>query len=164
MTLCRRCLRRLILFPNWFYFNIYEISARGPAAIVVPLSIMRMRRSHLRRFAAEQGIDELFVGRSRERGSASAVGQEAARLAGGTVMLAFDRMAHWLPSGVHIQPSTRKVAIKRAEKWLLERFEMSDGLGAIYPAMMNRDHCAEVLWGTRTTIRSLFGRWTSSRS
>ena len=25
----------------------------------------------------------------------------------------------------------------RAEKWMLERFEMSDGLGAIYPSMMN---------------------------
>ena len=29
------------------------------------------------------------------------------------------------------------MALKRAEKWLLERFEMSDGLGAIYPAMLN---------------------------
>jgi squalene-hopene/tetraprenyl-beta-curcumene cyclase len=27
--------------------------------------------------------------------------------------------------------------LKKAEKWMLERFEMSDGLGAIYPAMMN---------------------------
>jgi squalene-hopene/tetraprenyl-beta-curcumene cyclase len=37
---------------------------------------------------------------------------------------------------VHIRP-LRNVAMKMAEKWLLERFEMSDGLGAIYPAMMN---------------------------
>ena len=27
--------------------------------------------------------------------------------------------------------------MKKAEKWMLERFEMSDGLGAIYPSMMN---------------------------
>jgi squalene-hopene/tetraprenyl-beta-curcumene cyclase len=29
------------------------------------------------------------------------------------------------------------VALKKAEKWMLERFEKSDGLGAIYPAMLN---------------------------
>jgi squalene-hopene/tetraprenyl-beta-curcumene cyclase len=37
---------------------------------------------------------------------------------------------------VHIRP-LRKIALKKAEKWILERFEMSDGLGAIYPAMLN---------------------------
>ncbi len=34
-------------------------------------------------------------------------------------------------------PWLRKLALKKAEKWMLERLEMSDGLGAIYPAMMN---------------------------
>ena len=29
------------------------------------------------------------------------------------------------------------MALKKAKKWMLERFEMSDGLGAIYPAMLN---------------------------
>ena len=37
---------------------------------------------------------------------------------------------------VYIRP-LRKLALKKAEKWMLERLEMSDGLGAIYPAMMN---------------------------
>src|SRR6201989_3694530 len=37
---------------------------------------------------------------------------------------------------VHVRP-LRSIALKSAEKWMLERFEMSDGLGAIYPAMMN---------------------------
>src|SRR5438045_5245702 len=31
----------------------------------------------------------------------------------------------------------RSVGLRQAEKWTLERFEMTDGLGAIYPAMMN---------------------------
>src|SRR5438045_6757528 len=31
----------------------------------------------------------------------------------------------------------RSVGLRQAEKWTLERFEMSDGLAAIYPAMMN---------------------------
>ena len=42
---------------------------------------------------------------------------------------------HW-SEAVHIRP-LRKLALKRAEKWMLERLEMTDGLGAIYPAMLN---------------------------
>src|SRR6202042_2764740 len=49
--------------------------------------------------------------------------------------LLLDRMVHWAER-VHIRP-LRAMALRRAEKWMLERFEMSDGLGAIYPAMMN---------------------------
>ena len=46
-----------------------------------------------------------------------------------------DRMTHWFER-VHVRP-LRSIALKSAEKWMLERFEMSDGLGAIYPSMMN---------------------------
>ncbi len=56
-------------------------------------------------------------------------------MAGGISFLLTDRMAHWFER-VHIRP-LRKMALKKAEKWMLERFEMSDGLGAIYPAMLN---------------------------
>ena len=54
--------------------------------------------------------------------------------------LFIDRMTHWFER-VHIRP-LRKMALKHAEKWMLERFEMSDGLGAIYPAMLNCDRRA----------------------
>ncbi len=37
---------------------------------------------------------------------------------------------------VHLRP-LRKLALKKAEHWMLERLEMTDGLGAIYPAMLN---------------------------
>ena len=49
--------------------------------------------------------------------------------------LSLDRLTHWFER-VHIRP-LRSLALKKAEKWMLERFEMSDGLGAIYPSMMN---------------------------
>ena len=48
--------------------------------------------------------------------------------------LVFDRLTHWFE--VHVRP-LRWLALKRAEQWILERFEMSDGLGAIYPSMLN---------------------------
>jgi squalene-hopene/tetraprenyl-beta-curcumene cyclase len=37
---------------------------------------------------------------------------------------------------VHLRP-VRTLALKRAEEWMLARLEMTDGLGAIYPAMLN---------------------------
>jgi squalene-hopene/tetraprenyl-beta-curcumene cyclase len=122
----------IVLFPNWFYFNIYEISSwsRG---ILVPLAILYAKKP-FKKLAPEQGIDELFVG-----GRANAV----LRLRLDTKKLVtwrnffiiLDRLMH-LAERVHIRP-LRKLAIKKAEKWLLERLEMSDGLGAIYPAMLN---------------------------
>jgi hypothetical protein len=50
----------LILFPKWWYFNIYEISAWS-RAILVPLSIIYANKP-FKKIPPEQGIDELFVG------------------------------------------------------------------------------------------------------
>ncbi len=46
-----------------------------------------------------------------------------------------DRLIHWCER-IHIRP-LRSLALKKAQKWMLERLEMSDGLGAIYPAILN---------------------------
>ncbi len=50
----------IVLFPNWFYFNIYEISSWS-RAILVPLSIAYAKKP-FKKIPPEQGIDELFVG------------------------------------------------------------------------------------------------------
>src|SRR5712692_8550370 len=50
----------IVLFPNWFWFNIYEISSWS-RAILVPLSIAYAKKP-LKKIPAEQGIDELFPG------------------------------------------------------------------------------------------------------
>ncbi len=50
----------LVLFPNWCYFNIYEISSWS-RAILVPLSIAYAKKP-FKKLAPENGIDELFVG------------------------------------------------------------------------------------------------------
>jgi squalene-hopene/tetraprenyl-beta-curcumene cyclase len=38
-------------------------------------------------------------------------------------------------SGAH--SAAAQAGAEAAEKWMLERLEMTDGLGAIYPAMLN---------------------------
>ncbi|HXE09314.1 MAG TPA: squalene--hopene cyclase [Acidobacteriaceae bacterium] len=122
----------LITFPKWFYFNIYEISSWS-RAILVPLSIAYAKKP-FKKIPAEQGIDELFVG-GRANADLHLKWDKKNWISWRNFFLFTDRMVHWFER-IHIRP-LRNVALKMAEKWLLERFEMSDGLGAIYPAMMN---------------------------
>src|SRR5271167_3068277 len=112
----------IVLFPNWCYFNIYEISAWS-RAILVPLSIAYAKKP-FKKIPPEQGIDELFVG-----GKANA--KLHLRWAKKVVswrnfFLLLDRVTHMFER-VHIRP-LRTMALKSAEKWMLARFEKSDGL------------------------------------
>src|SRR3979490_684801 len=103
----------LVLFPNWCYFNIYEISSWS-RAILVPLSIAYAKKP-FKKLAPENGIDELFVG-----GRANAklrLRWDRERLVGWrNFFLVADRLFHWAER-VHIRP-LRKVAIRKAEKWI----------------------------------------------
>ncbi|HEX8816439.1 MAG TPA: squalene--hopene cyclase [Terriglobales bacterium] len=121
----------IVLFPNWFWFNIYEISSWS-RAILVPLSICYAKKP-FKKIPDEMGVDELFVG-GREK-SRMRLHWSKKLVSWRNFFLCLDRMTHWFEA-VHIRP-LRSLAIKKAEKWMLERLEMSDGLGAIYPAMLN---------------------------
>ncbi|HEY2861310.1 MAG TPA: squalene--hopene cyclase [Terracidiphilus sp.] len=122
----------IVLFPNWFYFNIYEISAWS-RSILVPLAIIYAKKP-FKKIPREQGIDELFVD-GRETSKLRLRWDKKSLISWRNFFIAIDRMMHWAEA-VHLRP-VRKWALKRAEKWMLQRLEMSDGLGAIYPAMMN---------------------------
>jgi len=122
----------IVLFPKWFYFNIYEISSWS-RSILVPLAIMFARKPY-KKIAPEQGIDELFVG-GRANSTLRLRMNRKSIFSWRNFFLVLDRIMHWAEA-VHIRP-LRKLALRRAEKWILERLEMTDGLGAIYPAMLN---------------------------
>ena len=122
----------IVLFPNWFYFNIYEISAWS-RSILVPLAIIYAKKPY-KKIPAEQGIDELYVG-GRDNAILRLRMDRKNIISWRNFFLIIDRLMHW-SEAIHIRP-LRKLALKRAEKWMLERLEMSDGLGAIYPAMLN---------------------------
>ncbi len=121
----------IVLFPNWCYFNVYEISAWS-RAILVPLSIAYAKKP-FKKIAPEQGIEELFVG-GRENADLH-LRWDKKVFSWRNFFLLADRATHWFER-VHVRP-LRKVALKKAEQWMLARLEMSDGLGAIYPAMLN---------------------------
>ena len=122
----------IVLFPRWFYFNIYEISSWS-RSILVPLAIMYAKKPY-KKIPPERGIDELFVG-GRANSDLGLQLDRRAWISWRNFFILVDRILHFAEA-VHLRP-VRRLAIKRAEKWLLDRLEMSDGLGAIYPAMLN---------------------------
>ena len=122
----------IVLFPNWFYFNIYEISSWS-RSILVPLAIIYAKKPY-KKIPPEQGINELFVG--GRANSILRLRRDRKRLfSWRNFFIVLDRMMHWAEA-VHLRP-VRTIALRKAEKWLLERLELTDGLGAIYPAMLN---------------------------
>ena len=121
----------IVLFPRWFWFNIYEISAWS-RAILVPLSIAYAKKP-FKKIPDDMGVGELYVG-GRENADLH-LKWDTKVISWRNFFLVLNHVTHWFER-VHVRP-LRSLALKQAEKWMLERFEMSDGLGAIYPAMMN---------------------------
>jgi squalene-hopene/tetraprenyl-beta-curcumene cyclase len=122
----------IVLFPNWFYFNIYEISSWS-RSILVPLAIIYAKKPY-KKIPPEQGIDELFVG-GRANSNLRLRWDRKRWFSWRNFFIALDRMMHWAEA-VHLRP-VRSVALRKAERWMLQRLELTDGLGAIYPAMLN---------------------------
>jgi squalene-hopene/tetraprenyl-beta-curcumene cyclase len=122
----------IVLFPNWFWFNIYEISSWS-RAIFIPLAIVYAKKPY-KKIPPEHGIQELFPGGDMHNVRLH-LKWSRKLLSWRNFFLFFDRMTHWFER-VHIRP-LRSLALKKAERWMREHFERSDGLGAIYPAMMN---------------------------
>ncbi len=121
----------IVLFPNWFWFNIYEISSWS-RAILVPLSIAYAKKP-FKKIPDEIGINELFLG-GRENADLH-LKWDTRLISWRNFFLVLNHMTHWFER-VHVRP-LRSIALKKAEKWVLARMEKSDGLGAIYPAMLN---------------------------
>ena len=121
----------IVLFPNWFWFNIYEISSWS-RAILIPLSICYAKKP-FKKIPDEWNIDELFP--EGRHGSSLHLKWERKLFGWRNFFLVLDRLCHWFER-VHVRP-LRSVALRVAEKWMLERFELSDGLGAIYPSILN---------------------------
>jgi squalene-hopene/tetraprenyl-beta-curcumene cyclase len=120
----------LLLIPRWLRLNIYEMSS-WTRAIVVPLTIVYANK--LRWRGAEHArVDELFCDAARSR---VAFAPDSKLLTWRNAFLALNgavRVHERLP-----WKPIRWYALRRAEQWLLEHLERSDGLAAIYPAMMN---------------------------
>jgi squalene-hopene/tetraprenyl-beta-curcumene cyclase len=122
----------MVLFPTWFWFNLYEISSWS-RAILVPLAIAYAKKP-FRKISPDQGIQELFPGGNMLQCNLHLKWADKL-VSWRNFFLVVNKFVH-VCEMVHIRP-LRSLALKRAEKWMLERMEMSDGLGAIYPGILN---------------------------
>ena len=120
----------LMLLPDWFPINLYEMSSwtRG---IVVPLAIVFGRKPDWR---LPQGITvgELF---KRPGSTPPSLTWDKRVVSWKNFFLALDRGVKFYDN-LPWKPF-RRAALSRARKWMCERLERSEGLGTIYPAMMN---------------------------
>lgn len=119
----------IVLLPNWFYLNIYEISSWS-RTFVVPLGIIWAARP-MTPVGWSRGIAELFEGSQRKQ-----VRQRIKRplISWRTFFLGVDSLIK-LAESLRIVP-LRKKAVKRSEQWMLEHLDYSSGLGAIFPPII----------------------------
>ncbi len=120
----------LILLPRWFFFNLYDLSSwtRG---IVVPLTILYALKpawwlpDHV-------SVGELFKTQDH---AIPSLQPDKRLVTWRNFFLAADRFFRLYESFPWKPP--RKLALGKAREWLLAHLERSEGLGAIYPAMLN---------------------------
>jgi squalene-hopene/tetraprenyl-beta-curcumene cyclase len=120
----------LMLLPNWFFINIYEMSSwtRG---IVIPMAILCALRPEWK-LPKRAHVEELFKDATRKT---AAFDWSEQVISWKNFFLALDRGLKlyekfpWKP--------LRGKAIREAKQWMLAHLERSEGLATIYPAMMN---------------------------
>jgi squalene-hopene/tetraprenyl-beta-curcumene cyclase len=120
----------IMLLPNWFPLNLYEMSSwtRG---IVIPLAIVYATKPDWR-LPDGVTVDELFT---RPGAHPPSLKWDGRVVSWKNFFLALDRGLKFY-SGLPWKPF-RRMTLNRARQWMLERLERSEGLGTIYPAMMN---------------------------
>jgi squalene-hopene/tetraprenyl-beta-curcumene cyclase len=122
-----------VLLPKWFPINLYAVSAWS-RTMIVPLSIMSAHRP-VRAIDPEKGIRELFLRQPDQWPRLQCPGHTD----GG--ILSWDRFFRGCDWGVKFFERRgwlplRQRALRAAERWILDRFDHSDGLGAIFPPMV----------------------------
>ena len=117
----------LVLIPSRLNFSLSAMSS-WTRSIVVPLSIVSHFKP-VRKLEPGRGIDELFVG-----GVKRWARPRHPLFSWGRFFLAADRCAKWADR--LLPAAARRRGVQAAHRWMVEHFEDSDGLGAIYPPMV----------------------------
>ena len=118
----------IILLPNWFPFNIYEISSWSRGT-VVPLSVVRSLEP-IHEFP--QGVQELFTEKDGD------LSFKPDGLPFTSWRNTFIYLDHFIRSiGKFPWKPFRKMALRKVEEWTLEHQEDEGDWGGIQPAMLN---------------------------
>lgn len=123
----------VILIGKWFHVNFYEMSSWS-RSMLVPLAIINHFKPTRR--PNNISLDELYPEGHHRRDLKLAFDPEFFTWRNFFIWLdKLHKFAEWFAQN-RIHPF-RKRALKKAEGWMIERLEGSDGLAAIFPAMLN---------------------------
>ena len=121
----------IMLMPRWFPFHIDKVSYWS-RTVMVPLFVLCTVKPVARNPRKVQ-VRELFTTPPEHERHYFQLPRQGRVLA--RVFFALDRLARRIDP--LIPGMMRKAAMRRAEAWVLERLNGEDGLGAIFPAMVN---------------------------
>ncbi|HXU10269.1 MAG TPA: squalene--hopene cyclase [Blastocatellia bacterium] len=115
----------IVLLPTWAPINLYEMSSwtRG---IVVPLAVMWASKPYCA-VPEHANIEELVLDKSVNMSARRGFWRTVFNTTDYTLKLL--ERKQWSPS--------REKALKACEQWMIEHFEKSDGIGAIFPPIIN---------------------------
>lgn len=124
----------VMFLPKWFPINLYAVSSWS-RTIIAPLSIVSALRP-TRELDVRFGIRELFIQAPEDWPELRCPGKDAGR-----GLFTWDRFFRTIDGTFKVLRRwnllpLRKRAIQAAKKWVVDRFENSDGLGAIYPPIV----------------------------
>lgn len=124
----------MVLLPNWSPINVYRISAWS-RTIFVPLAIVWAYRP-TSDLDSRFGIRELFLQEPENWPPLSSPEKQAGvRASAWRLFFRSVDSALKLFERLRFRPLRRR-ALRVAEAWILERFQASDGLGAIFPPIV----------------------------
>ncbi|MBI3875416.1 MAG: squalene--hopene cyclase, partial [Verrucomicrobia bacterium] len=122
----------VLLLGKWFHVNFWDMS-NWSRAMLVPLAII----NHFKPTRpVSVDLNELYPEGYHARDLKLAPDEDI--FTWRNFFLWLDELHKfaelWAQAGIH---PFRRTALKKCEQWMLERFEGSDGLAAIFPAMLN---------------------------
>ncbi len=126
----------IILLPSWFPFHLSKI-AYWSRTVTVPLTILyslKVQSANPRKV----NIPELFTVPAEDERDYFPVRSTLNR-----IFLIVERTARLFEP--LIPNALRRVALRRAESWVVERLNGECGLGAIFPAMVNANEALALL-------------------
>jgi squalene-hopene/tetraprenyl-beta-curcumene cyclase len=122
----------ITFMPRWFFFDLYEVSSWS-RAMLMPLAILNHHKP-TKQLPADKQLHELYpIG---SEGDDHGLAFQKPRFSWPNFFLVCDRLIKLL----HNLPwkPWKRAALARAEAWMTRRMgEGSDGLAAIFPAMLN---------------------------
>ncbi len=127
----------LVLLPSWFPFSLNKVSYWS-RAVMVPLSILCTLKPHAKN-PRDIHIRELFTVAPEEERDYFPPAQTGLSRFFMLVERVISKVEPFIPKFI------RRYALRRAEKWTIERLNGECGIGAIFPAMVNAHEALALL-------------------